>query len=191
MKTDAWKWMAAVYLLATSTLTLSAWQRKTIPRRTTNIDIISTNSLIWERSAVPRASFTTNDGIGVGSKILSNQGSLTGSADTPVPDPNSPNCFGFTADCFITHAFRWEDGSLKDLGTLPGVNSSQGTGINELGWIAGLSQIGVTDPILGGNASHAVLWRGRRLTDLGTLGGYESFAVSVNVAGEVIGLSHR
>jgi probable HAF family extracellular repeat protein len=137
----------------------------------------------------PASELTTNDGIGVGATILNDRGTLTGSEDTPVPDPYSPLCFGFTASCFVTHAFRWEDGLLTDLGTLPGVNSSQGTAINERGWIAGLSQIGETDPILGGNASHAVIWRGRRITDLGTLGGYESFAVSLNESGEVVGLS--
>jgi probable HAF family extracellular repeat protein len=137
----------------------------------------------------PASELTTNNGIGAGAKILNNRGALTGSADTPVPDPYFPNCFGFTGDCFVTHAFRWEDGIRTDLGALLGVNSSQGTAVNELGWIAGVSQNGEIDPILGGGAGHAVLWRGGKITDLGTLGGFESFAVSLNDAREVVALS--
>jgi probable HAF family extracellular repeat protein len=137
----------------------------------------------------PASELTTNNGIGAGAKILNNSGTLTGSADTPVPNPYFPNCFGFTGDCFVTHAFKWERGVQTDLGALPGVNSSQGTGINESGLIAGVSQTGVVDPILGIGVGHAVVWRGGNITDLGTLGGYQSFAVSLNNAGEVVALS--
>ena len=135
----------------------------------------------------PASELTTNNGDGAGALILNSQGLLTGSADTPVPDPYSPNCAN--ASCFVSHTFKWEDGVLTDLGALPGVSSSQGQAVNELGWIAGTSQNGEPDPIRGGPAAHAVLWRGRHIRDLGVLGGYESFSTSVNDAGEVIGMS--
>jgi probable HAF family extracellular repeat protein len=135
----------------------------------------------------PASELTTNNGNGAGALILNNRGTLTGSADTPVPDPFSPNCYA--ASCFVSHAFQWDDGVLIDLGALPGVNTSQGTAINERGWIAGLLQTGEVDPITGGAATDSVLWRNQRITDLGTLSGYESIATSVNDAGEVVGLS--
>jgi probable HAF family extracellular repeat protein len=137
----------------------------------------------------PASELTTNNGLGAGAKVLNDRGTLTGSADTPIPDPYFPNCFGFTGDCFVTHAFRWDNGRRTDLGALPGVNSSQGTAINEGGLIAGVSQNGEVDPILGIGVGHAVVWRGHDLTDLGTLGGYQSFAVSLNDVGEIVSLS--
>src|SRR5262249_13675456 len=118
----------------------------------------------------PASELTTNNGNGAGALILNSSGTLTGSADTPVPDPFSPNCY--SASCFVSHAFRWENGMLTDLGAVPGANTSQGTSINETGWIAGLLQTGNTDPITGFAATDSVLWRGKKMTSLGTLGGY-------------------
>ena len=188
MKSRTWKWMIELSLFAALALPIGmAAQDNPSPdhkpkhKKYKLIDIGTFGG--------PASELTTNNGLGAGAKILNNQGTLTGSADTPVPDPYSPNCFFFTGDCFVTHAFRWDHGIRTDLGTLPGVNSSQGTSINELGWIAGVSQSGHIDPILGVGAGHAVLWRGGKIKDLGTLGGYESFAVSLNDAGEVGALS--
>ena len=135
----------------------------------------------------PASELTTNNGNGAGSLILSNQGTLTGSADTSVPDPYAPNCY--VATCFISHAFRWDNGVLTDIGTVPGANTSQGTAINDRGWIAGLLQPGIYDPILNTSAGHAALWRGKEVIDLGTLGGYEGVATSLNNAGGVFGFS--
>ena len=186
MKSRTWMWMTAVSLFAALAMPVGmAAQDNPSPdnkpkhKKYRLVDMGTFGG--------PASELTTNNGVGVGAKVLNDRGTLTGSADTPVPDPYSPNCFA--ASCFVTHAFRWEDGHRSDLGTLPGINSSQGTGVNELGWIAGFSQYGEIDPILGIGASHAVLWKGRTLTDLGTLGGYESVAVSVNDSGQVVGLS--
>src|SRR5262245_9497261 len=49
-------------------------------------------------------------------RILNNQGSAVGAADTDSPDPFAPNCF--TPNCLIQHAFQWSDGVLTDLGAL-------------------------------------------------------------------------
>jgi probable HAF family extracellular repeat protein len=135
----------------------------------------------------PSSGLTTNNGNGAGALVLNSSGTLTGSADTPVPDPFSPNCYA--ASCYVSHAFRWEDGVLTDLGAIPGANTSQGTAINEKGWIAGLLQNGNTDPITGFAATDSVLWKGKEMTNLGTLGGYQSLATSVNDVGEVVGFS--
>src|SRR5580658_9369575 len=47
---------------------------------------------------------------------VNNHGIVVGGADTGLPDPYAPNCF---ADCHILHAFKWKNGFLTDLGTLP------------------------------------------------------------------------
>jgi probable HAF family extracellular repeat protein len=120
-------------------------------------------------------------------QVLNNRGAIAGWADTPALDPNSPNCFN--EECFITHAFRWQKGVLTDLGVLPGGDSSNAEGLNEQGWIVGISQTGEIDPLLNIPASNAVLWKDGQIINLGTLGGYESFAGVVNCRGQILGFS--
>ncbi len=132
----------------------------------------------------PTSYFSTS---GFGTQVLSNPAVVTGSADTSAPDPYAPNCFN--PDCFLTHAFRWHEGVLADLGALPGTNSSAAGAINARGWIVGISENGVIDPLTGFPESQAVLWKDRQITSLGTLGGNESVAVYVNNGGQVVGFA--
>ena len=91
-----------------------------------------------------------------------------------------PYCFG-NPDCFVEHALQWRDGTLTDLGTLPGgALTANAFSINERGAIAGLAQNGGIDPLLvsspppwGIQVMHAAVWV-EGVTDLGTLGGYLS-----------------
>src|SRR6266702_7823743 len=59
---------------------------------------------------------------------LLNDGTLTGIADTSIPDPYAPNCFD--PECLVQHAFEWQDGVFADLGALPGGSSSVSNWIN-------------------------------------------------------------
>ena len=47
---------------------------------------------------------------GDGNRVLNNAGVMTGTADTSTPDPYAPKCL--QPDCFVAHAFRWQDGVL-------------------------------------------------------------------------------
>jgi hypothetical protein len=85
-------------------------------------------------------------------RLLNNQGTVAGCADTPTSDPNYPdvNFSGFsppTPDPFIFHAFRWQEGAITDLGALPGINNSCPIWLSENGMIAGGSENGIIDPV--------------------------------------------
>ena len=82
------------------------------------------------------------------------------------------------------HAFFWEDGVIKDLGTLGGDNS-EAIWLNETGDVAGSADLaGPT-----GNQTHdAVLWRDGKIHDLGTVPGDPcSRGRGINSRGQVVG----
>jgi len=77
--------------------------------------------------------------------LLNNAGIVAGTAETTSTDPNAPNCDN--PDCFVSHAFRSQDGVLTDLGVLASANWSHGNSINARGWVAGTSTTGEIDPL--------------------------------------------
>lgn len=134
-------------------------------------------------SSVPIVFYEINGS--AGDQVLSNQGTVTGTADSSSPDP-----LCFLDDCFFPNAFQWQNGVLTNLGALPGGQGSSTNWISGNGLIAGVSENGQTDPITGTPVLRAVLWAGGQIADLGTLPeGYESFAWAVNNEGQVVGFS--
>ena len=113
---------------------------------------------------------------------VNNRGTVIGAADTPVGDPH---CF---IDCFVFHAFKWQSGALTDLGVLPGGSVSFPVWISASGRITGNADNGQIDPLTGFPENRAVVWtKSDQIINVGTLGGNESFAASVNDRGEVFG----
>jgi probable HAF family extracellular repeat protein len=83
--------------------------------------------------------------------------------------------------------------TVTDLGAL-GSAGSQGAGVNNTGAVAGFSWLPGSPPPGDPNPiAHAILWRSGVMTDLGTLGGWNSFAPEgaspINARGEVAGLT--
>lgn len=133
-----------------------------------------------------------NSYVNEASQIVSGRGMFAAGADTSIPDPNYPNSCVFCSSPFITHAFQWRNGVRSDLGALPGVNTSFAQWISDSGSSVGYSEDGLIDPLLGYPEVHAVLWKDRRIVDLGTLeGGYESIAFSINSKDQVVGVSQN
>jgi uncharacterized membrane protein len=86
--------------------------------------------------------------------------------------------------------FLWKDGVITPLAPLPGGEnlSSYASVVNNFGQAAGVAENGAADPLTGWPGEiRAVLWERGRVLDLGTLGGNESSANSINDSGQVVG----
>ena len=84
-----------------------------------------------------------------------------------------------------TDVFLWENGSMRDLGSLGGgVPTFDGIrGLNDRGEIVGMSFLASAP------GAHPFLWNGKQMIDLGTLGGHNGFATGVNQNGVVVGIA--
>jgi probable HAF family extracellular repeat protein len=99
------------------------------------------------------------------------RGAVVGHADT-YPDSGSR---GF-------HAYLWtKQGSIVDLGTLPGDRSSTSKGVNASGTVVGIS-------LSADGISRAFAFDGR-MRDLGSLGGGSAEATAINDVGQIVGVS--
>jgi len=117
------------------------------------------------------------DGGTAGARAISDQGIVVGQADTSTPDPLC--FFELDSSCLYSNAFQWQNGTLTDLGALPGAQWSSPNWISGNGLIAGISETGQNDPLTTLPEGHGVVWRNGAITDVGTLqGGYESFSRS-------------
>ena len=123
----------------------------------------------------------------VGSRSLNNQGMATGGADTPT-SVNPSFCLN---DCFLAHTFLRQNGTLADLGGLPGVSASQSlpNDINAEGVVAGIAFTGEVDPVIDFPEFNAVIWKNGKIIDLGTFGGTFSYANAINNQDQAVGFA--
>ena len=83
---------------------------------------------------------------------------------------------------FADHAFIWSNGTMQSIPASNGLTPFRAYAINNAGQVVGVAATS-------SGASHAYRLSGNTLTDLGTLGGSNSFANGINEAGQVVGNS--
>ncbi|HXW90539.1 MAG TPA: hypothetical protein VEK33_08325 [Terriglobales bacterium] len=116
---------------------------------------------------------------------ISDNGLIAGYSENGVTDPLT----GMTED----RAVLWRNGTIIDLGTLPGGHESQASVVNSAGQIVGYASNDKSDPFSyqgWGTETRAVLWENGTIKDLGTLGGSDAVAYFVNASGQIAGCSY-
>jgi probable HAF family extracellular repeat protein len=117
---------------------------------------------------------------------INNAGQAVGLSNTDVADPFSP--FGVQVRTFL-----WEEGVLRDIGTLGGPDAFPGPGCNNQrpGVIVGYSYTSFTpNETTGIPTQDPFLWDNGIMRDLGNLGGTVSVGQCANSRGDIIGKSN-
>lgn len=117
---------------------------------------------------------------------INNRGEIVGVSGTARKTKHT------TSYRFISHAFLWQKGKMRDLGSLGGDNSTA-LALNDRGDVVGYSELPNTESYQSHSQIwllHAFLYTNGKMRDLGTLpGDIVSIANGINAEGQVVGTS--
>jgi probable HAF family extracellular repeat protein len=147
-------------------------------------------AVIWENGEIhDLGTFGGNIGLATG---VNNRGQVVGLTSTSNPDPFSILYFqigGITTGT-QTQAFLWQNGHMRNLGTLGGPDAAA-FNVNNRGQVAGGSYTNdIPNATTGFPTLHTFLWESGRMIDLGTLGGTAGGPIALNNRGQVLGISN-
>lgn len=154
-----------------------------------------TVAVLWRDGKI--INLGTLGGNASGGQAVNDRGQVVGVALNNVPDPFS--AISTSSPIFETygpfffpvatqgHAFLWENGVMKDLGTLGGPDSTAWF-INEHGQIAGQSSIDyISNPTTGIPTVDGFFWDEGKMVNIGNLGGTYTFVAALSDQGHVTG----
>jgi probable HAF family extracellular repeat protein len=115
---------------------------------------------------------------------ISGNGLIAGVSETGAIDPLT----GWPE----AHATLWKDSQIIDFGTFGG-NESFAYALNNRAQVIGGAANTIPDPFSAqgwGTQTRAFLWQDGVMQDLGTLGGTDAFATSINERGQIVGCAY-
>jgi probable HAF family extracellular repeat protein len=143
-------------------------------------DVYAINDAVQVVGSDIASPFVWKDGVTTPLSVLDSNSGYSDSQALGIN--NKGQIVGYSPTSTTVHAVLWNNGSIKDLGTLPGGNSSKALGINRQGQVVGWSD--------DRNAmKRAVLWENDAIKDLRLLDGNATIATSINNLGTVVGYS--
>jgi probable HAF family extracellular repeat protein len=144
------------------------------------------HAALWEKDSVVDLG-TLEGGYESLAFAINDNNLVVGAAANTIPDPFSTFLFGWSTE---TRAFVWQNGVMRDLGTLGG-NDAAANYVNDEGQIIGSSFTDtMANPTTGLPTQHPFLWEDGRMIDLGSLGGSYGFPSGINNHGSIAGLSY-
>jgi probable HAF family extracellular repeat protein len=147
---------------------------------------------VWRRGEMTQ--LPTLDGAQGTTAAINDHGQISGSLLNTTPDLYSSGITEsfalFAPAATQVRAVLWENGKLKDLGTLGG-DDAAAMMINERGQITGMSYTNATpNPTTGGIPTlEPFLWQAGKMLRVGTLGGAFGYPSWLNNRGEIVGQS--
>jgi probable HAF family extracellular repeat protein len=125
---------------------------------------------------------TVNSAIAAPNFTATDLGALTSGLSQANGLNSTGTVVGFSATSSgMFDGFSWSNGTMTDLGLMPGGTFSEAFGVNDAGLVVG------TASDASGNF-HAIVWQGGQMTDLGFLsGGNQAVAMAINSNGVIVG----